>query len=123
MGGGEEDEEEEEGRGVTSLCHHSPVVFHSALTLCSVVLKAAQHCFVRAVVLGFPCAVCVYKGSDTTTTPEHSSNLNGITSCSRTQSGMLGVKKANVGEASPREVLLYVRGHRSGVTAILASKS
>lgn len=54
-----------------------------------VVLGAAQHCFVRAVVLGFPCAefvcVCVYNSSDTTTTPEHSSNLSGITSCSLTE--------------------------------------
>lgn len=58
-----------------------------------VVLIAPQHCFVRAVVLGFPCAECGYNGSDTTTTPEHSSNLNGITSCSHTQSGTFGMKQ------------------------------
>lgn len=92
-----------------------------------VVLIAAQHCFVRAVVLGFPCAesVCVCNGSDTTTTQEHSSNLNGITSRNHTLSGTFGIKKekSNVEEASKREVLLSVRGHRSDGTVILAPKS
>lgn len=48
MGEGRRVEEEEEGqRGVTSLCHHSSlVVFHSALTLRSVVLIAALHSLV-----------------------------------------------------------------------------
>lgn len=60
------------------------------------VLIAAQHCFVTAVVLGFPCAECVYNGSDTTTTPEHSSNLNRITSGSHTHRGTFGMNKKKV---------------------------
>lgn len=110
-GGGEEsgkgvEEEEKERRwGVTSLCHHlSPVVFHLALTLCSAVLVEAQACFVcmcqgRCPLLS-TCSMCmcllyecVCTGSDTRTTPEHSSGLTGITPRSHAERGTGRVKE------------------------------
>lgn len=44
--------------------------------------------------LSFMCGACVYTGSDTKTTPEHSSDLNGIISCSCTEIGKDRVKKS-----------------------------
>jgi len=92
----EEEEEEEEGqRGVTSLCHHSSlVVFHSALTLRSVVLIVAQPRIVCMCLGHCPllsqCRVCVYTSSDTRTAPEHSSCL---TPCIRTERGKCRMKE------------------------------
>ncbi len=101
--GGESREVEEERRGVTSLCHRSsPVAFHAALTpRCSAVLIVAQPRFMCmstscCPLLSAVCVyvhVCVYTGSDTRTTMEHSSDLTRITPCSHAERGEDRIKK------------------------------